>query len=240
MPRFFTDDIQGDRAIVSGEDARHIAGALRMRPGEELTLCDGAGWDYRCRVLSADARRVELAVEERFPTKTEPAVDVTLYQALPKSDKMELIIQKAVELGVGRIVPVMTRRCVSRPDRASFEKKRQRWQRVSLEAAKQSGRGRIPPVGELMDFSQALREMAEAPLALLFYENSREPLRKVLEQPLSRICLMVGAEGGFEPWEVKEALELGVRVPSLGRRILRCETAPLAALSASCYAAGEM
>jgi 16S rRNA (uracil1498-N3)-methyltransferase len=179
-------------------------------------------------------------VEKVYPSETEPSVKVTLYQAMPKSDKMELIIQKAVELGVSAIVPVQTKRCVSRPDAKSMAKKLERYNRIALEAAKQCGRGRIPQVLPMLDYSEALTAMKADERAFLFYENSTSSFRKELEQKVSSVSIMVGAEGGFEEEEVSKALEQGIASLSLGKRILRCETAPLAALSIIMYETGNM
>lgn len=240
MPRFFTESIDETKGIICGDDAKHITKVLRMHPGEKLIACDCQGNDYDCVIQSLDEKQVELAVERVYPSETEPSVSVTLYQAMPKSDKMELIIQKAVELGVSTIVPVQTKRCVSRPDAKSMAKKLERYNRIVLEAAKQCGRGRIPQVLPMLDYGQALEAMKQDEKAILFYENSTSSFRKELEGAVSSLSIMVGAEGGFEEEEVKQALEQGIASISLGKRILRCETAPLAALSIIMYETANM
>lgn len=240
MPRFFTETIDEKQGIITGDDAKHIAKVLRMHAGEKLTACDCKGFDYDCVIEEVSDKQVELSVERVYPSEIEPSVRVTLYQAMPKSDKMELIIQKAVELGVSAIVPVQTKRCVSRPDAKSMAKKLERYNRIALEAAKQCGRGRIPEVLPMLDYPEALKAMKDDEKAFLFYENSDSSFRKELEQGVGSISIMVGAEGGFEEEEVQKALELGIASLSLGKRILRCETAPLAALSIIMYETGNM
>ena len=240
MPRFFTETIDETKGIITGDDAKHIARVLRMKAGEKLVACDCQGRDYDCVISEVCDKQVELTVEKVYPSETEPSVKVTLYQAMPKSDKMELIIQKAVELGVSAIVPVQTKRCVSRPDAKSMAKKLERYNRIALEAAKQCGRGRIPQVLPMLDYSEALTAMKADERAFLFYENSTSSFRKELEQKVSSVSIMVGAEGGFEEEEVSKALEQGIASLSLGKRILRCETAPLAALSIIMYETGNM
>ena len=240
MPRFFTETINETKGTISGDDAKHIAKVLRMHVGEKLVACDCQGFDYDCVIDSLTDKEVELSVERKYLSETEPSVRVTLYQAMPKSDKMELIIQKAVELGVSAIVPVQTKRCVSRPDAKSMAKKLERYNRIALEAAKQCGRGRIPQVLPMLDFTEAIKAMKEDQRAFLFYENSTSSFRKELEQGVSSVSIMVGAEGGFEEEEVQKALDLDIASLSLGKRILRCETAPLAALSIIMYETGNM
>ena len=178
-----------------------------------------------------------LSAEE---SQSEPSVKVHLYQAMPKGDKLELIIQKAVELGVGSITPVMTRRCVSKPDAKSMAKKLERYNRIALEAAKQSGRGKIPQVKPLLDLNEALDEMAETSCPILFYENATAPAKEVIDQAGQEIAVLIGSEGGFDESEVVKAKEKGCQVLSLGKRILRCETAPLAALSIIMFETGNM
>ena len=235
MPRFFTGQVNRERALIVGEDARHIALALRMKAGERLTVCDADGQDYQCVIERISPEQVELRVEEVAPSAGEPGVWITLYQALPKGDKLELIVQKAVELGVSAIVPVLTSRCVSRPDEKSFSKKRERLQRIALEAAGQSGRGMVPEVRPLLPYPAALAEMAKSGCPVLFYERATRPLGEVLAPRPPALSLLVGAEGGFSPEEAEAAERAGLAVCTMGPRILRCETAPLYALSAIGY-----
>ena len=235
MPRFFVPDLSGDVLTLSGEDGRHAAKSLRCRVGEELELCDGRGAECLCAVAAVEGDTLTLRVVERRPSRGELPCRVSLYQALPKGDKLELIVQKAVELGAAEIVPVLTQRCVSRPDSRAVEKKRERLQKIALEAAKQSGRGVVPQVAPLLDFPAALAEMAQAACSLFFYEGGGEPLGKALSARPGSIALMVGPEGGFDPAEAQAARNAGLWVCTLGPRILRCETAPLYALSAIGY-----
>ena len=241
MPRFFTGQVNEQNAVIDGEDARHIALSLRMKVGERLTVCDGDGRDYQCRIASVQPARVELTVEAVEPSAGEPGVFVTLYQAMPKGDKFETIVQKAVELGVGKIVPVLTRHCVSRPDGKSMAKKLERYRKIAAEAAKQCGRGRVPEVEPLCEFPEAVARMKQDARAILFYENADEPLKALLERRLGKsVSVLVGSEGGFEPSEAAYAKENGLVSLSLGSRILRCETAPLAAVTAILYQAGDI
>lgn len=235
MPRFFVNDIGGDAARITGPDALHLAKVHRAKPGDIFTLCDAKGTDYTCEVQSVAADCVMFRVISACPSASEPTVAVTLYQALPKGDKFDFICEKAVELGVTRIVPVLTHRCVSRPDKKSFENKRVRYNRICFEASKQSGRGIIPEVSFLLTFEEAVKEMVEADLPLLFYEKSSQPLKSLLCRTFQTVAAMVGSEGGFEESEVEAAGQAGILSASLGPRILRCETAPLAVLSAILY-----
>jgi len=239
MPRFFTEEISGGTAVVTGDDFAHISRVLRMKPGEALTVCDLKGTDHDCSILRFEADRVVLSIVESRPSMTEPSVAITLYQALPKADKMELIVQKAVELGASDVVPVLTARCVSRPDEKSMNKKLERYNKIAFEAAKQSGRGKIPRVHPVLSFEKAIRKMAEDSLALLFYEKARSPLMTLLPRRFLSVSVMVGSEGGFEEAEAAAAEEAGISLASLGPRILRCETAPIAALSALLYHSGN-
>lgn len=240
MPRFYIDPPSGELVTLSGEDARHIGRSLRMAPGETLTLCDGAGTDYAGVLRQIDSQTVTVQILESHPSTTEPTVFVRLYQALPKADKMEWILQKAVELGVGEMVPVLTERCISRPDEKIMEKKRERWQKIAAEAAKQCGRGRIPQVRPLLRFSAAARELGQMEKGLFLYEKGGAPFREALASPAGEIGLFVGAEGGFSPQEAADVQRLGGCAVSLGSRILRCETAPLAALSVCMYETGNL
>ena len=241
MPRFFVDSVEAERVEITGEDARHIALSLRMKNGETLVLCDGKGREADAVIREAYPESVTLDITERRDSLAEPATEVVLYQALPKFDKLEYIVQKSVELGISRIVPVLTSRCISRPDEKTMKKKLERLRKIADEAAKQSGRGKLPEVGELLSFKNAVLEMEKTETPIFFFEHADYPLREIMEKRTGgTISIMVGSEGGFSDDEAKYASEHGALIASLGPRILRCETAPVAALSAIMYAAGEM
>lgn len=240
MPRFFVESIEGDLLTVTGDDARHIGRSLRMRPGEELTLCDTCGTDCRCVIESVSDTAVLVKVLERRPSDTEPTVAVTLYQGYPKGDKLETVIEKAVELGVSRIVPVLTERSVARPDDKSAARKLERWQRRALEAAKQCGRGRIPQVEAMIPFSQLPRRMSEHGTALFCYELGGQPLSRSISPDCTDAAIFIGPEGGISALEAEALTEAGASAVTLGPRILRTETAPLAAITAVMLLTGNM
>lgn len=230
MPRFFIDHIPNDSVEITGGDARHIALSLRMKIGEELTLTH-SGTDYLCTIESINPQSVVLSVNACAPCLSEPTVKLTLFQALPKLDKLETIVQKSVELGVCRIVPVLTRRCISRPKHDDFEKKRLRLEKIALEAAKQSGRGIIPEISPLISFENAIEQMKQSDVALMCYENGGKHFSQMSLPNSGSISLLIGSEGGFDFDEADFAAKNGVASIWLGNRILRCETAPIAAIS---------
>ena len=241
MVRFFVtpEILAQEQIMLAGENAIH-ARVLRLKVGEKVVLCDGNGAEALCTVLS-DANEFVLSREEISQSISEAKVSVSVYMAMPKSDKLEHVIQKATELGAYEIVTFPTARCVSRPDDKSLKKKLERWQKIAASAAEQSGRGRIPQVLTLGSYAEALKRAAQADKAILFYENERATtLRMALETAAYQtVSLLTGPEGGLEEKEVKQAMDAGLQVCTLGRRILRCETAPLCALSAVMYASGE-
>lgn len=240
MPRFFVEEIKGRQIVLTGENAAHIAKSLRMRQGETLTLSDANGVDCEGEITAVSAEAVTVRVLETRLNTSEPAVSVTLYQALPKVGKFETIVQKAVELGVERVVPVLTSRCVSRPDEKSMQKKLERYNKVALEAAKQSGRGIIPVVHPLKTYEDILGDFTEYDKVILFYEEGGERLDKVLPASSKKVAVIIGSEGGFSRDEVDAAVLAGAAVGTLGPRILRCETAPVAALAILMYYTGNM
>ena len=241
MPRFFINytPAAGDAVTIEGGDARHIAGALRMTAGERLTLCDGKGTDYDCVITAVERERVTLQVDAATPTTAEPTLAVTLYMGLPKGDKMELIIQKAVELGVTAIVPVAMSRCIVKLDGKDAAKKQTRWQKIADEAAGQSGRGILPAVETPISWKQALSRF-ESENTLLCYEDGGEPIGRLVTPADTAVSLVVGPEGGFDPAEVEAVTAVGGRIATLGPRILRCETAPLAAIAVLMEKSGNM
>ena len=232
MPRFFVDQQPQDGVLtLTGENAHHAGRVLRLRVGEGVTLCDGAGMDFDCTVEAVEKEAVTCRVVSCHAADTEPKQSITLFMALPKGDKMEFIVQKAVELGVSRIVPYLSKNCVSRPDKT--EKKVERWRKIAAEAAKQCGRGRLPEVAAVVPVAQAIAQAVESETALFFYENERRTgLRDALAGGVrDTVSLMVGPEGGFDPEEIRTATEAAIKPITLGKRILRTETAGLAILS---------
>lgn len=247
MPRFFINSNQinqicNDEISISGEDALHISRSLRMRVGDELTLCDGLKNDYFCNILSIDKDNVIAKINRRSICENEPSIAVTLYQGLPKGDKLDTIIQKAVELGVAKIIPVITDRCISRPNEKDINKNKkiERWQKISLEAAKQSGRGIIPPVGDIISFKQAIEELKEFDLSLFLYEIKGQPIKTLINQPIKTCGFIIGPEGGFSPSEAEYAKQNRIPQTSLGKRILRTETASNCVLSCLMYETGNL
>ena len=239
MARFFVtaEELKQDLVTLTGENAQH-AKVLRLKAGEEVLLCDGEGQEALCRVLGGGQ---EVEILERRESASEAAVQVSLYLAFPKADKLEHVIQKATELGAYEIVAFPSARCISKPDDKSLRKKLERWQKIAASAAEQSGRGRIPQVRVLCSFKEALQEAARADKPLMFYENEQALTLKMALSSGSykTVSLLTGPEGGLEEKEVDQAREAGLQVCTLGKRILRCETAPLCALSAVMYDAGE-
>ena len=242
MPRFFMagTNINGGMAIIRGRDAEHVR-VLRLRPGEDLVICDAQGTDYKCRLVSADKDQVEAEVIEVVPCPAEPSVAVTVLCGLPKGDKTDYIIQKCVEAGASEIAFFNSDRCVARPE--TPEKKLERWQRIAEEAAKQSGRGIIPQVSWAGEFADALNIANQKELKLFLYETGeREGLDTVLEanKAAKSVALVTGPEGGFAPFEADLARIVGLHICSMGERILRCETAPVVATTAVMYATGNL
>lgn len=242
MPKFFLppEEIHDNFMVLTGEQFNH-AKVLRLKCGDTLTVSDGRGTDYCCRVSDISSGQISLVVHSAGASSAEPTVSCRIYMAFPKSDKLEHVIQKATELGASEIIAFPSARCVSRPDEKSLKKKLDRWQKIAASAAEQSGRGFIPAVRALPSYAAALQEAATADLPVFFYENEDKlTFRAAIEAaPFQSAALVTGPEGGFEPAEVAQAQSAGLQICTLGSRILRCETAPLCALSALMYAAGE-
>ena len=242
MTRFFVrpEELNKNFTVLEGENAAH-ARVLRLKAGEQVLICDGEGQECLCTVSDVAPNAISLVVEGALQSKSEPAIAVSVYMAFPKADKLEHVIQKATELGAYEIVAFPSARCVSKPDEKSLARKKERWQKIAASAAEQSGRGRIPLVIVLSSFKEALARGANSDKAILFYENERATtLKMALEEgDYQSISILTGPEGGLEEREVEQAKDAGFSICTLGSRILRCETAPLCALSAIMYQAGE-
>lgn len=242
MTRFFVaaEELCGDTIFLRGENAAH-AKVLRLKQGESVLVCDGIGTECVCKVNEVSSGKVGLSVIDRRCSDSEASVKVSVYLSFPKADKLEHVIQKATELGANEIVAFPSARCISRPDDKSLSKKLERWQKIAFSAAEQSGRGAVPKVVLLKSYQDALERAKTADLSILFYENeAATTLHMALESgQYSSVSLISGPEGGFEESEIAQAKEQGIMICTLGKRILRCETAPLCALSAVMFAAGE-
>lgn len=233
MPRFFWTPKSlanaGDLIQINGQDASHIRRSLRMEIGDNLTVCDGNGKDYQTEIVSFSDDAVSLKVLDILPNATEPSLKVTLYQGLPKGDKLETIIQKCVEVGVYKIVPVVLSRSIAKPG-DKVQKKQERWQKIADEAAGQSGRGIRPQVEAPISFSDLLKRL-EKEKTLICYENGGKPLGQCVSTEDESISLVIGPEGGLSEEEVKKMEAAGGTVVTMGPRILRTETAPIAAMA---------
>lgn len=233
---FINHNISSDQYVILGEDAKHISKVLRMKKGEQLTLVTPDRIECTCEVFSINGDSVTVDVISKKPCDNEPNVYVTLYQALPKGDKMDYIIQKCVELGISRIVPMISSRCVSRPDAKALVKKRERWQKIALQAAMQSRRAIVPEVCDCVSFDSAAELTKQNDKTIIFYEMGGESVRNILTDTETKsIGMFIGSEGGFEQSEVDLVVGSGGVAATLGKRILRAETAPLAALSVIMY-----
>lgn len=231
-PRFFSDNIDpdSDTIVIDSEDAKHITSVLRMKKGDKAIICDKNCTDYLCELDNGDKNYAEFKIIESKRNSAEPDIEITLFQAVPKNDKLDFIVQKATELGATKIVPFISKRCVSKPDSKSAEKKVQRLQRICYEASKQCGRGIIPEVMPFTDFKSAVNSIDNDTTALIFYECGGEKIKNI-DLSKKKIAIFIGSEGGFEKEEVDFAISKGFISAYLGERILRCETAPIAALA---------
>ncbi|MBQ7907185.1 MAG: 16S rRNA (uracil(1498)-N(3))-methyltransferase [Clostridia bacterium] len=245
MPRFFirqnqVEERDGQSIVrILGDDAHHIARALRMAVGERIEVCDMQKNLYQCTILEFfDDKEVLARVDSRSSCDTEPSYQVILYQALAKGDKMETIIQKAVECGATKIVPFKSERCVVKIDKKDEPKKIDRWQKIAEAGAKQSGRGIIPEVGSVLTFDQMVSEAGKSSLPLFCYEAEDGATIKTalkVAKDKSTISLIIGSEGGFSVDEADKIKNAGIKSVGLGKRILRCETASTFALSCIVY-----
>ena len=232
MYQFFVESgqIGKDSVMIEGSDVNHIKNVLRMRPGEEVAVSNGIdGREYRCGILALEEDCVRLELRFIKEDGVELPAKIYLFQGLPKADKMELIIQKAVELGAFQVIPVAMKRCVVKLDEKKADSKIKRWQGIAEAAAKQSKRGVIPTVAPVMSYAQAVKMASEMDLKLVPYElaEGMEQTKQLIEsvKPGQRIAIFIGPEGGFDPEEIRTATEAGIHPITLGKRILRTETA---------------
>ncbi|MBU4310964.1 16S rRNA (uracil(1498)-N(3))-methyltransferase [bacterium] len=248
MRRFFIEekDIKENQVTIKGDEARHIAQVLRLEEKDKIKVFTGGGREYLTEIIQVNKKEVIGRILEESRLDTEPPIEITLLQGLPKSDKMDFIVQKVTELGVKRIIPVITQRTVVKLNEEKARARRNRWQRIALEAAKQSGRAIVPEVREVIPFIQALDNLNRESLNLIpWEEETSTSLKEVLKRsriqdPGSKITVFIGPEGGFTPEEVRAAKKKGAIPVSLGPRLLRTETAGLVTLAMVLYELGDM
>ncbi len=237
MHRFFVDNCSAlqDNIIITGSDVNHIKNVLRLKCGEHILISDGSGTDYECSISDMDEDMITARIEDVFKNAAELPVSITLFQGMPKSDKLELIIQKSVELGVKEIIPVITKRSVVKIDDKKAGKKIERYNSIAESAGKQSGRGIIPEVKNFMTFKQAIEYAKKLDMNIIPYEEAKgmEYSRQVIKEIKKHksLGIFIGPEGGFAKEEVEIATSIGAKCITLGNRILRTETAGLATLS---------
>ncbi|MCK8825151.1 16S rRNA (uracil(1498)-N(3))-methyltransferase [Fuchsiella alkaliacetigena] len=237
------DNIDQEQVVITGDDVAHITKSLRLESGDQLSVADGEGNKYLVEIVETKPELVITEIKEELEIKVEPELEVTILQGLPKSKKMDLIVQKCTELGVAKIIPLETARSVVKLKPKKAQRRCQRWQKIAEEAAKQSGRAKIPQIGELRDFSQAQTLIEEYELVFLAWEEEEAVTLQNALKGLSfpqKILIIIGPEGGFSAQEVAQAKRWGAKVVSLGPRILRTETAAIATLSMLLYAGGDL
>ena len=237
MRRFFADTTH-EKVIISGADAHHITDVLRLKEGDEIIVCGGDGFDCVTKLTSISKEEVLGEILSRLPSMTEPPVKIRLFQCMPKGDKFEYIIQKTVELGVTEIVPVESKRCIVKIPAIKATSKTERWNKIAESAAKQSGRGLIPKVLSPMSFKEAAAVFTDCDLPIVAYELETEmSLKKLLfaNAEAKTVNIFIGPEGGIDDDEITLLKNAGAFSVTLGPRILRTETAPLAVLSNIIY-----
>lgn len=246
MPKFFVpgENIKEDSIIIEGGDVAHISKVLRMEKGDELTLCDGRGIDYEAVIAKISQNQIICDIRSQSRSRTEPDLEVTLVQGIPKASKMDYIIQKTTELGIRRIIPCTLSRCVVKlENRKAEEKKVERWRKISEEAAKQSGRGVIPEVCMPQNLDKAIEEIKDFDVVFVPYEceeqNSIKSVLTSCEAP-KKAGFIIGPEGGFDASEIEKIRNAGIKTVTLGKRILRTETAGEAVLAMIMYEIGDI
>lgn len=238
MPKFFIEQnqVNNDVLEIIGDDFLHMTKSLRVKINEKIVACDG-DFDYNCIIESISTQSVTCKILQKEQTFGEPSVKVYVYISATKGDKLELVTQKVTELGAYEIIPFLSARCVSKPDAKSSAKKTERLQKIATEAAKQCARSKIPTVSNFLTVKQITERVKEHDLNLVLYENEKDlDIKTVLQREnFKSISIVIGPEGGFEPSEIDNFIKNNFEIVSLGKRILRAETAPIAALSAIMY-----
>lgn len=245
MHRFFIkpEDIYNDEITIEGEDVQHISRVLRLQEGDKIVLCDQSGTDYNVAIANISKHTIKTTIIDKVPSKGEPSIEVVLYQGIPKSTKMDLIIQKCTEMGITRIVPIFTTRTIVKLESEKDEaKKVSRWTKIAEEAAKQSARGIVPHIDMPMNLEQALKDSKELDIVLIPYELEKNMSVKAALQgkTAKSVGFFIGPEGGFDTLEIDKAKQNDVVPVTLGNRIMRTETAGFAMLTCIMYEYDQM
>jgi len=237
-------DLAGLKAVVKGSDAHHIKNVLRLKPGDKIGLFDGTGLNYETRIVTLLPKSIEVSVIRSFPSATESSVDITVAQALLKDRKMDLLVRQLTELGITRWIPFIAKRSVPRPDKKRLFTRTERWNKIAKEAVKQCKRSCPLKIGATVSFEEVLNLGKDSDLKIVFWEEESKPVDKELTvsnvKPAEKIFILLGPEGGFTLKEVETAKESGFLTTSLGPRILRAETATIAACTLLQYLFGDM
>ena len=237
--RYFLDRIEGDIAFVCHEEAKHLTKVMRIKPGDILILSDKNGFDYTASALEIDEKQTSFKIISKSENTAEPKVALTVYMALPKSDKLEFITQKMCELGASHLVPFVSEFCIAQKSKKEDNKK-QRLQKISDEACKQAGRSKPMEVLDTLSYKQLLQKFSSHDLVLFFFEHANEKISSLDFSSCNNVAIIIGSEGGFSEKEAQLATESGAKILSLGPRILRCETAAITAACLTMQYLGEL
>lgn len=245
MRRFFMEQskINAPAPIITGSDAEHVKKVLRLKPGDTIGLFDGKGLEYEAIILALRPKGVEVSISGRFPSRAESSVQIIVAQAFLKEKKMDGLVRQLTELGIIKFIPFFAERSVSRPDENRLLTRKERWEKITKEALKQCGRGRIMEIGTTVSFHEVLKFGQDCDLKIIFWENELNPINLIYSpsaSPLNRIFVIVGPEGGFTTREIKNARARGFFTAALGPRILRAETATIAACTLLQFLFGDM
>ncbi len=245
MRYFFIEHVQstGSTLVITGSDARHIKTVLRLKSGDKIGLFDGKGFEYKAKIVDLSTGRVKVSVIRRFPSTAESPVQITVAQGFLKEKKMDGLVRQLSELGIIKWNPFIAERSVPRPDKKQLSARTKRWEKISKEAIKQCKRGCIMEIGDTVSFEEILNLSQTADLKIAFLENELQPLNAELPRPdrnINKIYALLGPEGGFTQQEIESARDRGFVTASLGPRILRAETATVAACVLLQHLFGDM
>jgi 16S rRNA (uracil1498-N3)-methyltransferase len=236
-------DINGSSAAIYGDEANHIQNVLRLSPGHEIQLFDGTGTEYKAKIDSLSSNKIQVTILEKIEPRTESPIQIIMAQALLKDNKMDHLVRQLTELGMTQFIPYIAERSIARPDTSRLSKRMERWEKIAKESLKQCRRSIIPEIGPVLSFKELLAFGKTCDTGILFWENSKTPINISKDQPQlpqNRIMLIMGPEGGFSDNEIEQTRQSDFSIASLGPRILKAETAPIAAFTIIQFLFGDM